>query len=145
MASVVTSDKVIVEKTPEHYAEMFVKNADRLIENLMTVLPPAEAATCGFVRFLMCKQLPPEKVVNEFIIHSKTFWHEIDTGNDEFFINADHANKIFGNISSNRVLDFKKYWTQLKDDEKDTVRQFFKKFVKFARLYESSRDKKKND
>lgn len=143
--STTTNNSVKKIKTPDEWAVKFVENAGKLIDNLMLVLPPVENIVLRIVRITMCEKLEKHEVINQFIKHSKNFWEEIDTDNEQFFLNPDHANKIFGDLPLDKVLDFKKYWLELNEDNRKVIRQYFKRFVFIAREYEIVISKKKTD
>jgi len=139
------------KKTPDEIATSFQNNVVRLIDNLVTVLPPTEQVVLEIVKWNLTERYDKHHIITKFIKHSSQFWNEIETDNEEFFLNDQHANKIFGDLPVDKVLNFKRYWigdenlNPLTDDDKIVIKQYFKSFVKQARNYDLQVNKKKND
>jgi hypothetical protein len=132
--------KTIEIKNQDHYAVLFVENIEKLINNLEICLPQ-EKMLLEVVKWTLTQQLTKEKVITEFIKHSKPFWNEIKAGNDNFFLDENKANMIFGKLPIDKVLNFKSYWTQFNNEQKEMVKAFFQKLVKHAEKYESFKNK----
>lgn len=121
----------MTERVAHEFKKNFIEFLDELIEQF-----PMETDLV-IARVFIKDRLTDVMLINQFIKHVFPYREQVEKRDDIFFLN--NAGSVFGDGALNHVNHFKKIWnsSQLDNDDRDTIWDWFQLFFSLADKYEN--------
>ena len=106
-----------------------------LITQLSMLCPRSIIAINSDIIIKMIKN-DPNKLIDIFTLHILKYKPQIDSGDDNFFINNSFSSEVENNTDMiNKIFEFKSIWKQLNQQNRDFVKQYMQYLCQLALAY----------